>query len=70
MHTCNILSQDGCKECERERENWQSCCRAANRLADLVCMMYHPKDSQARVVFPTATWSEIIASELGIQIPE
>jgi len=51
-------------------KDWQSCTRAANRLADLVCAMYHPKDAQARKVWPTATWAEIIAAELGVEIPD
>jgi hypothetical protein len=49
---------------------WSDCIRASNRLADLVCAMYHPKDEKARKTFPTATWAEIIASELGISVPE
>ena len=44
-----------------------ACHRAANQLADLVCLMYHPNDAKARETYPTATWAEIIASELGIQ---
>ncbi len=48
---------------------WADCCRASNRLADLVCLMYHPKGEQARKTWPTTTWAEIIASELGIEIP-
>ena len=24
-------------------EQWKACCRASNRLADLVCAMYHPR---------------------------
>ena len=51
-------------------KEWVACSRAANRLADLVCLMYHPKDDLARRIFPTATWTEIIASELGIEIPD
>jgi hypothetical protein len=50
--------------------NWHGCCNAAGRLADLVCNMYHPKDAKARKTWPTATWAEIIASELGIEVPE
>jgi hypothetical protein len=50
-------------------KDWQSCARAANRLADLVCSMYHPKDAKARQVWPTATWAELIANELGVEIP-
>ena len=50
--------------------DWQACTRASNRLADLTCLMYHPKDEKARLTFPTATWAEIIASELGIDVPE
>jgi hypothetical protein len=49
---------------------WSACCRASNRIADLVCAMYHPGDKVARKVFPTATWAEIIASELDVEIPE
>jgi hypothetical protein len=50
--------------------SWPSCCAAARRLADLVCAMYHPKDDKARQTWPTATWAEIIACELGIQLPQ
>jgi hypothetical protein len=50
--------------------DWSACTRASNRLADLVCCMYHPKDELARKTYPTATWAEIIASELGIAILE
>jgi hypothetical protein len=50
-------------------EDWAGCCRASNRIADLVCLMYHPGDKKARLTWPTATWAEIIASELDIQIP-
>lgn len=49
--------------------DWSGCCRASNRLADLVCMMYHAKDEKARKTWPTATWAEIIAEEVGINIP-
>jgi hypothetical protein len=55
---------------EKQQATWSNCCRVAGRLADLVCLMYHPKDEMARKVWPTATWSEIIASELGIEVPE
>lgn len=48
---------------------WAQCVRASNQLADLVCSMYHPKDDKARKTWPTATWAEIIASELGIEVP-
>ena len=51
-------------------EQWKACCRASNRLADLVCAMYHPGDVEARKTWPTATWAEIIASELGVEIPD
>lgn len=50
--------------------NWEGCVRASNRLADMVCLMYHPKDQKARDVWPTATWAEIIAAELGIEVPD
>ena len=50
--------------------SWDSCCRASGRLADLVCAMYHPKDSKARETWPTATWAEIIASEIGATVPD
>jgi hypothetical protein len=50
-------------------KEWIACSRAANRLADLVCAMYHPRDTKARATFPTATWAEIIAAELGVEIP-
>lgn len=45
---------------------WIKCVRAADRLADMVCLMYHPGDTKARLTWPTATWAEIIASELGV----
>ena len=48
---------------------FDSCSRAANRIADLVCAMYHPKDKKARQVYATATLAEIIANEIGEQIP-
>ncbi len=51
-------------------DGWTGCCNASNRLADLVCLMYHPNDQKARQTWPTATWAEIIASELGIKIPD
>lgn len=54
----------------KQREDWAACCRASNRLADLVCLMYHPRDKKVRKTWPTATWAEIIASELGIAVPE
>ena len=57
------------KVAEKPYKQWKACTRASNRLADMVCMMYHPKDELARKVFPTATWAELIASELGIEIP-
>lgn len=47
-------------------EKWEACVRAAGRLADLVCAMYHPGDVKARKTWPTATWAEIIAAELGV----
>ena len=50
--------------------SWHACCKASNRLADLVCSMYHPKNEQARKTWPTATWAEIIAAELGVEVPE
>jgi hypothetical protein len=50
-------------------EEWSKCVRASNRLMDLVCAMYHPKDAYARKIAPTITWAEIIAEELGIEIP-
>lgn len=50
-------------------KDWAGCCRAANRLMDMVCLMYHPGDTYTRKVAPTAAWAEIIASELGIEIP-
>jgi hypothetical protein len=49
---------------------WAGCYRAANRLADLVCAMYHPKDEKARQTWPVSTWAEIIASELNIEEPQ
>jgi len=50
--------------------SWGGCCRASSRLADMVCSMYHPGDKKARQTWPTATWAEIIASELGVNVPE
>lgn len=50
--------------------DWNGCCKASNRLADLVCAMYHPRNEQARRTFPTSTWAKIIAAELGIEIPD
>lgn len=47
--------------------DWAGCSRAANRIADLVSAIYDPKN---RALMPTSTWSEIIASELGIDDPE
>jgi hypothetical protein len=58
------------EEEQKAAKDWAACCRASNRLADLVCFMYHPKDELARKTWPTATWAEIIASELGIPLPE
>lgn len=49
--------------------DWTACTRASNRLADLVCTMYHPRDEKARETWPTATWAEIIAAELEITVP-
>ena len=51
-------------------QDWEGCVRASNRLADLVCAMYHPKEEKTRKTWPTATWAEIIASEIGVEIPE
>lgn len=53
-----------------DREKWIACCRASNRIWDLVCAMYHPNDPRARQVAPTATCAEMIAAELGIEVPE
>lgn len=50
-------------------QDWAGCCRASCRLADLVCAMYHPDDPRVRKTWTTATWAEIIASELGIMVP-
>lgn len=50
-------------------DGWSGCVSAANQLADMVCLMYHPKDEKARKTFPTATWAEIIAREVGVTIP-
>lgn len=53
--------------------DWSACCRASHRLAELVILMYHGKDPHldlVRKTWPTATWAEIIASELGIEVPE
>ena len=44
--------------------------KTSNRIADLVCALYHPKDEKARQTWPTATWAEIIPSELGIEVTE
>jgi hypothetical protein len=35
--------------------DWAGCCRASNRLMDLVCAIYHPGDAFARRVAPTST---------------
>lgn len=43
--------------------DWGACSRASNRIADLVSAVYAPN---VRAMMPTATWAEIIASELGI----
>jgi len=51
-------------------EGWSGCVRASNRIADLVCAMYHPGDDKARKTWPTATWAEIIAAELDIAVPQ
>lgn len=50
--------------------DWKACSRASNRLADLLAAVYAPKDEMARKLMPTATWAEIIASELDIPVPE
>jgi hypothetical protein len=50
--------------------DWKACARASNRIADLVSAVNNPNDKEARKLMPTATWAEIIASELGIQVPE
>lgn len=50
-------------------EKWRACCRASGRIADMVCTMYHPGNKKARDTWPTATWAEIIAVELGIELP-
>lgn len=49
--------------------DWKGCVSASNRLADLVCAIYHPRDQKARQAWPTATWAEIIAAELGVNVP-
>jgi hypothetical protein len=59
-----------CPACQWAQDQWAGCCRASNRLADLVCSMYHPRDPKARQTWPTATWAEIIAQELGIAVPK
>lgn len=48
---------------------WSACVKASNRLMDMVCAMYHSGDVKARLTAPTATWAEIIASELGVTLP-
>jgi hypothetical protein len=55
---------------QADRKAWHGCCVASNRIADLVCAMFYPGDVQARKTWPTATWSEMIASELNITVPE
>lgn len=50
--------------------DYSACSRASNRIADLVYASYFPGDQLARKVAATATWAEIIASELGINLPE
>lgn len=54
----------------QQMKDWISCVRAANRLLDITCYMYHPGDSKARVIAPVITWAGIIAEELGIDQPE
>ena len=54
---------------EDTRSDWEGCCKAANRLADLACALYHPNDKHSRKIFPVSTWAEIIAEELGVEIP-
>jgi hypothetical protein len=54
----------------RKSDGWKQCCQASNRIADLMCSMYHHGDAQARKVYPTATMAEMIASSLGIEVPE
>lgn len=51
--------------------DWHACCRASNRIADLVSAVYCvPAQAKAlRRMMPTATWAEIIASETGIEMP-
>lgn len=50
---------------EDDLVSWTACYRASNRIADTV---YLKPDE--RKLAPTATWAEIIASEMGIERPE
>lgn len=51
-------------------QDWSNCVRASNRLADLMCAIYHPGDAETRKVATTATFAEIIAEDMGIHVPE
>lgn len=51
-------------------EDWEGCYRASSNIWDLVCAMYCPGDAQARLVAPVSTTAEMIAFELGIEVPE
>lgn len=50
----------------KQVRQWQACCRASNRIWDLVHSMYGGQ----RNLMPAATTAEIIAGELGYSIPE
>ena len=52
--------------------NWEGCCSAAGEIADLVCFMFYQgeKAKQARKTWPTSTWAEIIARNVGVETPE
>jgi hypothetical protein len=44
---------------------WADCYRIARRLARLAGWSGRERD-----IFPLATWAEIIAGELGVEVPE
>jgi len=55
---------------KEQLEQWAACFRASNRIWDMVCAIHCPGDEFARAIAPTSTCAEIIASELGIEVPE
>jgi hypothetical protein len=66
MKTWSQMSEEE----QKAAKDWAACCRAAHRLADLTCAVAYPGNEKVRQTWPTATWAEIIACELGIEIPE